>query len=144
MKKNRNDINKSKWSMIMALSFIICHLAFSIASCSYFEDIDLCTLTVQLVYPENTIDPYAGARVELKALGRNAIFVDSTDAKGITRFTVTPGVYEASSTAQFLDSTTATWWRYNFNGVKSMIIVDPDSTNQTSITLKSSRKRVVH
>ena len=144
MKKNRNDINKSKWSMIMALSFIICHLAFSIASCSYSEDIDLCTLTVQLVYPENTIDPYAGARVELKALGRNAIFVDSTDAKGITRFTVTPGVYEASSTAQFLDSTTATWWRYNFNGVKSMIIVDPDSTNQTSITLKSSRKRVVH
>jgi len=144
MKKNRNDINKSKWSMVMALSFIICHLSFSIASCSYSEDIDLCTLTVQLVYPENTIDPYAGARVELKALGRNAIFVDSTDARGITRFTVTPGVYEASSTAQFLDSTTATWWRYNFNGVKSMIIVDPDSTNQTSITLKSSRKRVVH
>ena len=144
MKKNRNDINKSKWSMVMALSFVICHLSFSIASCSYSEDIDLCTLTVQLVYPENTIDPYAGARVELKALGRNAIFVDSTDARGITRFTVTPGVYEASSTAQFLDSTTATWWRYNFNGVKSMIIVDPDSTNQTSITLKSSRKRVVH
>ena len=113
-------------------------------ACSYDESLELCTLTVQLVYPENTIDPYAGARVELKALGRNAIFVDSTDAQGITRFTVTPGIYEASSTAQFLDTATATWWRYNFNGVRSMIIVDPDSTNQTSITLKSSRKRVVH
>ena len=124
------------------LYIIICVVL--LTGCSYDEEVELCRVSVQLVYPENTIDPYAGARVELKALGRNAIFVDSTDARGITRFTVTPGVYEASSTAQFLDSTTATWWRYNFNGVKSMIIVDPDSTNQTSITLKSSRKRVVH
>lgn len=112
--------------------------------CSYSEGIDLCTLTVLLVYPENTIEPYAGARVELKALGRNAVFVDSTDTQGRTRFTVTPGIYEASSTAQFLDSTTATWWRYNFNGVRSMIVVDPDSTNMAEIALKSSRKRVVH
>jgi hypothetical protein len=115
-----------------------------LTSCSYSEDMDLCMLTVQLVYPENTIEPYAGARVELRSIGHNAVFVDSTDAQGTTRFTVTPGIYEASSAAQFLDSTTSTWWRYNFNGVKSMIIVSPDSTNQTSITLKSSRKRVVH
>ena len=113
-------------------------------SCSYSEDLDLCTLTVQLVYPENTIDPYAGARVELRSIGHNAIFVDSTDAQGTARFTVTPGIYEASSSSQFLDSTAATWWRYNFNGVKSMIIVDPDSTNNVEITLKSSRKRVIH
>ena len=129
-------------SCAACLSFLISH--FSFLSCSYSEDIDLCTLTVQLVYPENTIEPYAGARVELKALGRNAVFVDSTDAQGTTRFTVTPGIYEASSTAQFLDSSTTTWWRYNFNGVRSMIIVDPDSTNMAEITLKSSRKRVVH
>jgi len=126
------------------LSFIICHLSFSAVSCSYSEDVDVCTLTVQLVYPENTIEPYAGARVELRSIGHNAIFVDSTDTQGKTRFTVTPGIYEASSSSQFLDSTTATWWRYNFNGVKSMIIVDPDSTNNIEITLKSSRKRVVH
>ena len=144
MRKRWNVISKSKWLLVTALSFIICHLSFSIASCSYSEDLDLCTLTVQLVYPVNTIEPYAGARVELKALGHNAVFVDSTDAQGKTRFTVTPGIYEASSSSQFLDSTTATWWRYNFNGVKSMIIVDPDSTNNIEITLKSSRKRVVH
>ena len=113
-------------------------------ACSYDESLELCTLTVQLVYPDNTIEPYAGARVELRSIGHNAIFVDSTDTKGITRFTVTPGIYEASSSSQFLDSTTATWWRYNFNGVKSMIIVDPDSTNHTAINLKSSRKRVIH
>ena len=113
-------------------------------ACSYSEELTTCTLSVQLVYPENTIDPYAGARVELKSLGRNAVFVDSTDAEGMARFIVTPGIYEASSTAQFIDSTTDTWWRYNFNGVRSMIVVDPDSTNQASITLKSSRKRIIH
>ena len=124
--------------------FLYLSAALITSSCSYSENLDLCTLTVQLVYPENTIEPYAGARVELKALGRNAVFVDSTDVRGTTRFTVTPGIYEASSTAQFLDTATATWWRYNFNGVKSMIIVDPDSTNVAEINLKSSRKRVVH
>lgn len=117
---------------------------FCLMACSYSEEPATCTLSVQLVYPENTIDPYAGARVELKSLGRNAIFADSTDSQGRVAFTVTPGIYEASSTAQFIDSTTDTWWRYNFNGVKSMIIVDPDSSNQASIILKSSRKRIIH
>ncbi|MBP5337855.1 MAG: hypothetical protein J6Z14_00910 [Prevotella sp.] len=124
---------------LFGLLCLICLMA-----CSYSEELTTCTLSVQLVYPENTIDPYAGARVELKSLGRNAVFVDSTDAEGMARFIVTPGIYEASSTAQFIDSTTDTWWRYNFNGVRSMIVVDPDSTNQASITLKSSRKRIIH
>ena len=126
------------------LSFAIWCLPLIMASCSYDESVELCTLSVKLVYPENTIDPYEGARVELRSIGRDAVFVDSTDAQGMTRFTVTPGIYEASSSAQFLDSATATWWRYNFNGVRSMIIVDPDSTNIAEIALKSSRKRVVH
>lgn len=113
-------------------------------SCSYDEELELCTLSVKLAYPENTIEPYPGARVELRCLGRDALFVDSTDEQGNARFTVTPGIYEASSTEQHLDTTGATWWRYNFNGVKSMIVVDPDSTNQTTIALKSSRKRIIH
>jgi hypothetical protein len=113
-------------------------------ACSYDEGMELCTLTVQLVYPENTIDPYEGARVELRQIGRDVVFTDSTDAQGMTRFTVPPGIYEASTSSQFLDSTGTTWWRYNFNGVRSMIIVSPDSLNKTDITLKSSRKRVVH
>lgn len=123
--------------------FLIIGLCLTVA-CSYDENVELCTLSVQLVYPENTIEPYKGARVELRQIGRDMVFVDSTDAQGVTRFTVTPGIYEASSTSQFLDSATSIWWRYNFNGVKSMIIVSPDSLNQTDINLKSSRKRVVH
>lgn len=119
----------------------------TVVACSgfdYEETIDTCLLTVTLVYPENTVDPYQGARVELRGIGRDAVFVDSTDATGKARFSVTPGIYEASSTSQFLDSTSTVWWRYNFNGVRSMIIVSPDSLNEIDIQLKSSKKRVVH
>lgn len=114
------------------------------AACSYSEDMELCTLSVTLVYPENTVSPYAGAPVELRSTGRNGVFIDSTDATGTVRFRVTPGIYEASTSAQFVDSTGTTWWRYLFNGMRSMIVVSPDSLNQTAIELKSSRKRVVH
>ena len=114
-----------------------------LAACNYDEQLDLCQLTVTLVYPENSTGPYAGARVELRGLGRDVVFVDSTDASGRTVFIVTPGVYEASSSSQFIDSTTATWWRYNYNGVRSQIIADPDSLNTADIVLKMSRKRIV-
>ncbi|MBR1933651.1 MAG: hypothetical protein IJ841_08205 [Prevotella sp.] len=115
-----------------------------LSACSYDEGLDLLQLTVRLVYPENTVQPYEGARVELRSIGRDAVFVDSTDAQGVARFTVTPGIYEASTSSQFLDSAGATWWRYNFNGVRSMIVVSADSLNSIDIELKSSRKRVVH
>lgn len=114
------------------------------AACSYDDSVELCTLSVQLVYPENTVEPYKGAPVELRSTGRNVVFVDSTDANGVVHFQVTPGIYEASTSSQFLDSTGTTWWRYNFNGMRSMIVVAPDSLNETAIELKSSRKRVVH
>lgn len=113
-------------------------------ACSYDESLELCQLQVQLEYPENSVGPYAGARVELKAIGRDALFVDSTDRQGIAHFDVTPGIYEASTSSQFIDSTTTTWWRYHFNGVRSMIVVSPDSLNATSIPLKMSKKRIVH
>lgn len=123
---------------------ILLLVAAMLAACSYTEDVELCTLSVTLVYPENTVSPYEGAPVELRSTGRNGVFIDSTDATGTVRFRVTPGIYEASTSAQFVDSTGTTWWRYLFNGMRSMIVVSPDSLNQTAIELKSSRKRVVH
>ena len=59
-------------------------------------------------------------------------------------FTLPPGIYEATSSDQYVDSTTNEWWRYIFNGVRSMIIVSPDSTNQILLDLKMSKKRIVH
>ena len=114
-----------------------------LTSCNYDETMDLCKLSVQLIYPEGSVDPYPGVRVELKDAS-SSVFVDSTDVQGMAHFTVPPGIYEASTATQLVDSTTATWWRYNFNGVRSMIIVSPDSANQVSIELKMSRKRIVH
>ena len=35
-------------------------------------------------------------------------------------------------------------WRYIFNGVRSLIIVSPDSANRVDMNLKMSKKRIVH
>ncbi|MCR4583957.1 MAG: hypothetical protein K5764_10470 [Prevotella sp.] len=112
-------------------------------SCSYDEWLERCDVTVHLVYPEGSISPYAGVRVELKD-ATSSIFVDSTDTQGAARFSVPPGIYEATTSTQFVDSTGSDWWRYNFNGVRSMMIVSPDSTNHFDITLLMSKKRIVH
>ena len=110
-----------------------------VSACDYDEDIILCDVTVQLVYPQNSIEPYQGVRVGLKD-ATASIFVDSTDASGVACFHVPPGIYEASSTDQLLTYE----WRYFFNGVKSLNIISPDSTNHIDIPLTMSRKRVVH
>ena len=118
-------------------------MAALLTACSYDEWLDTCQLSVELVYPDDSIEPYAGARVELKD-ATASIFVAETDATGTARFQVPPGIYEASSSTQRLDTLGTTWWRYNFNGVKSMIIVSPDSINRIKMPLTMSRKRIVH
>ncbi len=118
-------------------------MALLLSACDYDETIDICTVTVQLVWPENSVAPTSGVRVELKDANAS-IFVDSTDVQGVARFSVPPGIYEASSSSRWNDTTGDTWWQYNFNGVQSMVIVSPDSINQIQIDLKMSKKRIVH
>ena len=43
------------------LSLLTTHL---FIACSYDETMDTCQVTVQLVYPEGSIEPYAGALVD--------------------------------------------------------------------------------
>lgn len=114
-----------------------------LTACSYDEDIEVCPVSIQLIYPENSIHPYPGARVEMKDAVAS-VFVDSTDATGTAHFTLPPGIYEATTSDQYVDSTTNVWWRYIFNGVRSMIIISPDSANSISVELKMSKKRIVH
>lgn len=114
-----------------------------LSGCSYDEDMEVCQVSVRLIYPENSVSPYAGARVEMKD-ATASVFVDSTDANGTAHFTLPPGIYEATSNSQYVDSTTSTWWRYLFNGVRSLIIISPDSTNLLTLNLKMSKKRIVH
>ena len=137
-----NRMKNRGWLTGAALSLFTIHFSLFTASCTYDETLDTCDVSVQLVYPEDSVDPYKGVRVELKDAAAS-VFVDSTDAYGVARFRVPPGIYEASSATQLIDSTGDTWWRYNFNGVRSMIIISPDSTNQIQIDLMMSKRRIV-
>ena len=112
-------------------------------ACSYDEFIDTYPVSIQLIYPEGSIEPYAGAVVELRD-GMSSVFVSETNKKGVATYLVPAGIYEATSSTQFLDTVGDTWWRYNFNGIKSMIIIAPDSSNAIQIPLSMSRKRIVH
>jgi pectate lyase len=120
---------------IMMIALIL----FITTACSYDENIDLCDVTVKLVYPVGTLTPYKGARVQLTDASAS-IFVDSTDAGGIAHFHVPPGIYEANSSENY-----STYdYRYFINGVKSMILASPESTDTIKMELTVSKKRIVH
>lgn len=131
--------------MIRIWAWAACLLG-AFTACSYDESLDLCMLQVQVAYQKASFGEPNDAKVRVELKDQHAqIFVDSTStADRIARFLVPPGVYEASTTASYVDTTDATWWRYNFNGVKSQIVVSPDSLNQVEMQVRVSRKRVVH
>lgn len=132
----------------LAAAFLIAHLSFLISmvsACSYDESLALCELQVQVVYEATTFAEPDEARVRVELKDQRAqVFVDSTGTDRVARFLVPPGIYEASTTASYVDSTDVTWWRYNFNGVRSMIVVSPDSLNHTDMQVRVSRRRIVH
>ncbi|MCR4958931.1 MAG: hypothetical protein K6B13_10090 [Prevotella sp.] len=122
--------------------FLLCPL---LLACSYDESLSLCELRVQLAYQQASFSEPQNARVRVELKDQHAqIFVDSTGIDRTARFTVPPGIYEASTSAVYVDSTEATWWRYVFNGIRSQIVVSPDSLNQVEMQVKVTRKRVVH
>ena len=115
--------------------FLLCPML--MMACSYDESLTLCELRVQLAYEQTTFGEPQSARVRVELKDQNAqIFVDSTSMDRTARFTVPPGIYEAS--------TSASWWRYVFNGIRSQIVVSPDSLNQVEMQVKVTRKRVIH
>jgi len=133
-----------KYIQYTTLATLLLMLATTAAtSCSYDECVEVCNVDVRLVYPQNSINPYEGARVEMKNSAAS-VFVANTDASGTAHFTLPPGIYEATSNTQYVDSVTDVWWRYIFNGVRSQIIISPDSTNNVAVQLKMSKKRIVH
>lgn len=113
------------------------------SSCDYEEDVDLCRVEVRLIYPDNSIAPYAGVPVECKDM-RVGPFVCETDGNGCVVFSVPPGMYEFTTTSQFIDTSGDIWWRYIFNATRSMVIVSPEYDNRVELPLKMSKKRVVH
>lgn len=134
-----NNVTKLFIISLVAL-FAVCQSL--LVSCGYDEDFDVCALRVQLIYPEGSLDPYEGVRVELKD-ATGSIFVEETNADGTVIFQVPAGIYEASTATQTIVTIDGDTWRYNFNGVRSRIIVSHDNANEAQIELKMSRKRIV-
>lgn len=93
-------MNHIKHILSLAFGLVCCGLVAALTACSdYDETIDTCTLTVALHFPEGMSSQKDGIRVELRSIGHDALFVDSTDTQGIAHFQVIPGIYEASSSS---------------------------------------------
>jgi hypothetical protein len=89
--------------------------------------------------------PYNDIQLSQDGKYANArVFMAETNAGGAATFMLTPGIYEFSTTSQFIDTSGETWWRYNFNGTRSQVVVSPEAENRVELTLKMSRKRIVH
>ena len=111
----------------------------ALTACSYEEELELMDVSVRLEYPVNTIDPYEGAEVEI----RNAVwsvFISETNGDGVARFTVPSGIYEITSSGTHIEGN----YRYIYNGVKSQVVVSPDSTNVIPLKLTVTKKRIVN
>ena len=106
-------------------------------ACTYEETFTTVPVSVRLVYPANTIEPYKGVRVELKD-ARASIFVDSTDAEGIAHFRVPAGIYDVNSSSSY----TSTEWKYFFNAYLNKVVISADSTNNLQLGLKMSKKKI--
>ncbi len=108
-----------------------------LGACNYEETFETVPVSIRLVYPANTIEPYKGVRVELKD-ARASIFVDSTDAEGIAQFRVPAGIYDVNSSSSY----TSTEWKYFFNAYLNKVVISADSTNNLQLGLKMSKKKI--
>ena len=80
-------------------SFLAAFFALLVLSCSSDDKVDTvqtCKVNVTLQYPENSIQPYEGAKVELVD-ARASVFVATTNAKGVAEFNVPAGIYDVRS-----------------------------------------------
>ena len=127
--------NMKKTALIICL--VCCGIAVAITACKdYEETIDTHQLTVALSFPDGTDTQKDGIRVELKSIGHEAIFVDSTDTEGIAHFQVPPGIYEASSSATRKQGTNSITI---LNGNSGQVIVKGQATETVTIPLQASK-----
>ena len=117
-------------------SFLAAFFALLVLSCSSNDDtntVQTCKVSVTLQYPENSIQPYEGAKVELVD-ARASVFVATTNAKGVAEFNVPAGTYDVRSSATRGDGI----WKLNLNGNKSKVVVSPPAT-EIKLEMKLSK-----
>ena len=103
---------------------------------NYSDSVDTCALGIVLNFPDDTDAQKEGLLVELKSIGREAIFADSTNAEGVAWFSIPPGIYEATSSAKIVTgSNTITI----LNGTSGQIVVGSEPSATASIAMKGSK-----
>lgn len=121
---------------LITLCLICCSIATAFTACSdYDETVETYPLTVSLEFPDGTTISKEGIRVELKSIGHEALFVDSTDIHGNVHFLVPSGIFEASSSTtrkQGANSMTI------LNGNSGQIIVSNKTALMATIHLQAS------
>lgn len=111
----------------------------ALTACSYEEELELMDVSVRLEYPANTIDPYEGAEVEIRN-AVSSVFIAETNGDGVAHFIVPSGIYEITSSGTHIEGN----YRYIYNGVKSQVVVSPDSANVIALKLTVTKKRIVN
>ena len=120
---------------ITALIFVpVCcyFIATSLASCS-----DQPTPSVTLGQVAVTLtgidDDLSGLNIQLRNISTGSVFTQPTDQQGIATFSVTPGLYEASTSQT---RTTAGNEYYSYNGTSGQITILSNQQTSASILLK--------
>lgn len=133
------------------LPYLLISIVLLMTACSsngafdYDKDVTLCEYSIHLYYIDKneTIPAPAGLPVEMR--DQMAItFSETTDASGCVHFQVPAGIYEASSSSNYIGESGGEKYRYIFNGVQSMIVISPDKSNEGQIKLTMSKKRIVN
>lgn len=125
------------YKRLLSICLAYCGIAAVLTACSdYNEAVETYTLTVTLAFPEGSEGGKDGIRVELKSIGHDALFVDSTDAEGKAHFLIIPGIYEASSSATRKEGTNSV---IILNGNSGQIIVENQPQQSAIINLHVSK-----
>jgi len=125
------------YKRLLSLCLVCCGIAAVLTACSDYEEaVNTYELTITLQFPDATEIQKDGIRVELKSIGHDALFVDSTNTEGKAHFQITPGIYEASSSATRKQGTNS---MLVLNGNSGQIIVETQAQQSATIHLQVSK-----
>lgn len=121
----------------LILYLVCCSITALLTACKEYEEtIDTHRLTVTLIFPDGAEVQKDGIRVELKSIGHEAIYADTTDVEGMVHFLVPSGIYEAISSSTHKQSGNSIMI---LNGNSGQIIVNEQTEVTAAITLQGSK-----
>ena len=124
----------TRYRFLFIIFYLLFSYAFSVAliSCSDQATPSVSTGIVAIALT-GIDDDLSGLDVQLRNISTGSIFVEKTDQQGIATFSVTPGLYEASTSQT---RTTAGNEYYSYNGTSGQITVMKGQQTRASIAMK--------